>query len=67
MISIIDGLTSFFEWLLITSLKSTVVAAIIIIVQIIHWFNPVIWYTFNRVRLDRELACDEMSLSAIGE
>ncbi|MEM1069467.1 MAG: M56 family metallopeptidase [Planctomycetota bacterium] len=24
----------------------------------VHWFNPVLWYAFFRVRADREAACD---------
>lgn len=31
--------------------------------QIIHWFNPIIWYSFYRMRQDRELACDALALS----
>lgn len=33
--------------------------------QIIHWFNPVIWYAFYRMRQDRELACDAYVLSRL--
>lgn len=31
--------------------------------QILHWFNPLVWLAFARVRLDRELACDAVALS----
>jgi bla regulator protein BlaR1 len=31
--------------------------------QAIHWFNPLVWYGFYRMRLDRELACDALVLS----
>lgn len=31
--------------------------------QILHWFNPVLWLAFARLRVDRELACDELVLS----
>jgi beta-lactamase regulating signal transducer with metallopeptidase domain len=24
----------------------------------VHWFNPVLWWSFARIRADRELACD---------
>jgi bla regulator protein BlaR1 len=36
---------------------------------VIHWFNPLVWYAFYRMRQDRELACDASALStmAIGE
>lgn len=31
--------------------------------QIVHWFNPLIWYCFARMREDCELACDADTLS----
>ena len=31
--------------------------------QILHWFNPLVWLAFSRMRLERELACDAMALS----
>jgi beta-lactamase regulating signal transducer with metallopeptidase domain len=31
--------------------------------QIIHWFNPLVWLAFHRMRIDRELACDALALS----
>lgn len=33
--------------------------------QIVHWFNPIIWYSFYRMRNDKELACDALALSYI--
>jgi len=33
------------------------------LVQILHWFNPMVWFAFDRMRADRELACDELALS----
>ncbi|MCP5526140.1 MAG: carboxypeptidase regulatory-like domain-containing protein [Verrucomicrobiales bacterium] len=35
--------------------------------QIVHWFNPLIWVAFARMRADRELACDELALAVTGE
>jgi hypothetical protein len=35
--------------------------------QIVHWFNPILWLGFRRMAADRELACDELALSAVGE
>lgn len=32
--------------------------------QAVHWFNPFVWLIFRRMRLERELACDEMALRA---
>lgn len=36
---------------------------LITLVQILHWFNPLVWFVFSRMRADRELACDELALS----
>jgi ankyrin repeat protein len=35
--------------------------------QILHWFNPVLWFVFRRMAADRELACDELALLRAGE
>jgi beta-lactamase regulating signal transducer with metallopeptidase domain/thiol-disulfide isomerase/thioredoxin len=34
--------------------------------QVVHWFNPFIWFGFARWRADRELACDALALEASG-
>ncbi len=36
------------------------------VVQIVHWFNPLVWLAFARMRADRELACDAMALAVAG-
>lgn len=33
------------------------------ILQTLHWFNPVLWFAFHRMREDREVACDELALA----
>jgi beta-lactamase regulating signal transducer with metallopeptidase domain len=33
------------------------------VLQILHWFNPLVWLAFHRMRVDRELACDALALS----
>jgi beta-lactamase regulating signal transducer with metallopeptidase domain len=33
--------------------------------QSIHWFNPLVWVAFRRMRADRELACDALVLSHV--
>jgi len=35
------------------------------LLQALHWFNPVLWYAFHRMRLDREPACDALALSCL--
>lgn len=36
------------------------------VLQVVHWFNPLVWYAFCRMRTDRELACDALVLTRIG-
>lgn len=33
------------------------------ILQVLHWFNPLVWLAFYRMRADRELACDALVLA----
>jgi beta-lactamase regulating signal transducer with metallopeptidase domain len=40
---------------------------VIALLQILHWFNPVLWYAFRRARIDREPATDALVLSRAGE
>jgi beta-lactamase regulating signal transducer with metallopeptidase domain/Tol biopolymer transport system component len=37
------------------------------LLQILHWFNPVVWFAFYRMRMDRELACDALVLTRTGQ
>ena len=41
--------------------------ALLVVVQTLHWFNPIVWVAFHRMRLDRELAADELALSVVGQ
>jgi hypothetical protein len=36
------------------------------VLQIVHWFNPLVWLAFSRMRAERELACDAVALSCVG-
>jgi bla regulator protein BlaR1 len=35
------------------------------VLLIIHWFNPILWYAFRRMREDQEIACDALALTQI--
>ena len=35
--------------------------------QALHWFNPLIWWAFARMRFDRELACDASVLARMSD
>ncbi|HVC93036.1 MAG TPA: M56 family metallopeptidase [Pirellulales bacterium] len=34
--------------------------------EVLHWFNPLVWLAFGRMRFDRELACDALVLERVG-
>jgi len=39
---------------------------LMVVLQVLHWFNPLVWLAFGRMRADRELACDGLVLSTMG-
>lgn len=43
--------------------KDILVNWVTVILQVLHWFNPIIWYAFYKMRQDREVACDAYVLS----
>ncbi|WP_105617253.1 BlaR1 family beta-lactam sensor/signal transducer [Vallitalea okinawensis] len=43
--------------------KDLIVNWVISCLQVLHWFNPIIWHGFRQMRLDRETACDAVVLS----
>ncbi len=45
--------------------KDISVSYIINALRIVHWFNPILWYSFYRMHEDSELACDALALSYI--
>ena len=42
--------------------KDTLVNWILIILNIVYWYNPVIWYGFYKMRQDCEVACDNCAI-----
>jgi beta-lactamase regulating signal transducer with metallopeptidase domain len=38
---------------------------VLVVLQAVHWFNPVLWLVFRRMRADRELAADELSMACL--
>ncbi len=38
-----------------------------LLVRVLHWFNPVAWWSFRMLQAEREAACDEMALATLGE
>jgi beta-lactamase regulating signal transducer with metallopeptidase domain len=39
---------------------------LMVLLQVVHWFNPLMWFAFGRMRADRELACDRLAISTMG-
>ncbi|MCP5519162.1 MAG: hypothetical protein H7A45_18110 [Verrucomicrobiales bacterium] len=37
------------------------------LLQVLHWFNPFVWFAFRRMRADCEPACDALALRAAGD
>ncbi|WP_169088539.1 BlaR1 family beta-lactam sensor/signal transducer [Paenibacillus sp. PL91] len=40
---------------------------LIVIYQLLYWYNPLIWIAFREMRLDREIACDTAVLKSLDE
>ncbi len=36
-----------------------------VVMQAVHWFNPLVWLAAHRLRADREMACDALALSYV--
>ena len=45
--------------------KDILIIWITTVLQALHWFNPVFWYSFYRMRVDCEVACDAYVLSRL--
>ncbi len=41
-------------------------AWLVCVLQVLHWFNPLIWLAFRRMRIDQEMATDALALSTAG-
>ena len=40
---------------------------LLLIARTLHWFNPVSWWTIREMQAEREAACDDLALAALGE
>lgn len=47
--------------------KDTLINYVIVLYQIIYWFNPIVWIAFREMRLDREIACDTAVLNSLDQ
>lgn len=46
--------------------KDIAVNWVLTFLLIVHWFNPVLWYAYRKMREDQELSCDAKAISYIG-
>ena len=47
--------------------KDVLVNWIMLVLQVIYWFNPLVWLIFRQMRMDREIACDASVLKQLDE
>ena len=47
--------------------KDVLINWIMLVFQVIYWFNPLVWLIFKQIRFDREIACDASVLKVIDE
>ena len=45
--------------------KDSLFNYVLLIITVIHWFNPFVWIFFKKIRQDIELATDEMVLEKL--
>lgn len=45
--------------------RDTLINWIVTFLNLIHWFNPILYFLFKRLRQDSEIACDAKALSYI--
>ncbi|MDO0823881.1 M56 family metallopeptidase [Desulfosporosinus nitroreducens] len=46
--------------------RDIIVNCLVQVLLILHWFNPIIWYAFTKLREDQEIACDAMTVKYFG-
>lgn len=71
-ISLVDLNDSKLEYIFLHELshykrKDLLINYVLIILQCMHWFNPVVWFLFKQIKNDIELACDERVLLILDE
>lgn len=47
--------------------KDVVANYIMLLLQLIYWFNPLVWNALKSIRIDREVACDASVLNILNE
>ncbi|WP_018931952.1 BlaR1 family beta-lactam sensor/signal transducer [Gracilibacillus lacisalsi] len=47
--------------------KDIITNYLVVLFQILYWYNPLIWIGFREMRIDREIACDSAVLKMLGQ
>ena len=45
--------------------RDLLINGIMLLVQVIYWFNPLIWYALSHMKQDCEMACDALALGTL--
>lgn len=45
--------------------RDVLVRGVAALIQCVHWFNPLVWWAFHRMRADCEVSCDALVLSRL--
>lgn len=40
---------------------------VMLFLLVVHWFNPVLWYAYRRMREDQELSCDHKAIAYVSD
>ncbi len=40
---------------------------LLLMARALHWFNPLAWWSIREMQAEREAACDELAIAALGE
>lgn len=46
--------------------KDHIVSTLLVLLQVVYWFNPFVWLAFKQIRLDVEVACDSSVVKSMG-
>lgn len=47
--------------------KDLIINYLMCILQTVYWFNPIVWYAFKEMRMDREITCDRAVLERLNQ
>lgn len=45
--------------------RDLLINGLVLVLQVIYWFNPIIWYALHQMKQDCEIACDATALAVL--